>query len=253
MYKEKWLGDNTLVLMIDSSMYDPEDADSFLPCYNVKTKQNYTDISELHAEQQEFVDKTIDKYKNKLKNVIVIGHHPISGYKYKGGATNLIPSFIGLIKLLYSINQKLINKSINYYYLCADLHLYQHGSITIQNKIDADTMLIQQYIVGTGGTKLDSSPFLPEAPSLPSDDKPAFTNDEFSVNYTMTEDQKRIALNASKKYGFLSCELYRGNMYFKFIDTEGVAYSEESRKGKTTRKTRKTTRKTTTRKSRDMS
>ena len=206
------------------------------------------------------MNKTIDKYSKKIKNVIVIGHHPISGYKYKNEATNLIQSFEGLSRLLYSINQKLMNKSIinkpiNYYYLCADLHLYQPGTIEINNKTENNTMIIQQYIVGTGGTKLDDSPFL-QAASFPPATEHALNNDEYTVKYSMTEDQKRIALNTSKKYGFLSCELYRGNMYFKFIDTEGVAYSEESKKEKTTRKTtRKTTKrkKTTTRKSRDMS
>ena len=37
----------------------------------------------------------------------------------------------------------------DFFYLCADLHLYQEGEVTFHDKI------IKQYIVGTGGTKLD--------------------------------------------------------------------------------------------------
>ena len=130
----------------------------------------------------------------------------------------------------------------NYYYLCADLHLYQAGTIIITNTRDdtsKNKMLIHQYIVGTGGTKLDDSPFL-QAASFPLDDELAFSNDELTVNYTMADEQKRIAHNTSKKYGFLSCVLKRSNMYFTFIDTEGQEYSE---------KNTRTNRRTTTRKS----
>ena len=98
--------------------------------------------------------------------------------------------------------------------------------IIIVNKDNNDTMLIQQYVVGTGGTKLDGSPFSPEAPSLPSDDEPAFTSDEFTVKYSMNDEQKEIARTTGNKHGFLSCVLKRRKMYFTFIDTEGKEYSE---------------------------
>ena len=79
---------------------------------------------------------------------------------------------------------------------------------------------------------------------LPSDDEPAFTNDEFTVNYTMTDEQKEIAETTGKKYGFLSCVLKRSNMYFTFIDTEGEEYSEKNTRTGTRRTgTRRTGRK----------
>ena len=89
LYKHKWLGNNTLVLMIDTSMYDDDDASLFIPCYNVKTGKNYSSIEEVRREQQEFVDRIINTYSSEIKNVVIIGHHPISGYKYKNNKINL--------------------------------------------------------------------------------------------------------------------------------------------------------------------
>ena len=236
LYKHKWLGNNTLVLMIDTSMYDDDDASLFLPCYNVKTGKNYSSIEEVRREQQEFVDRIINTYSSEIKNVVIIGHHPISGYKYKNNKINLIQSFEGLIKLLYSIHKKLHDISvrrvhpIRYYYLCADLHLYQVGNITIHNKQNDDIMLVKQYIVGTGGTKLDDSPFLRPELLLPAEDELSFKetgrsdDTNIEVKYNMTTEQKILSTNP--KYGFLSCELSNHKMHFKFIDTDGNSYIE---------------------------
>lgn len=50
--------------------------------------------------------------------------------------------------------------------------------------------------------------------------------DEFTtVSYEMTQEQ--IELSTSEKYGFLECELIKGKMYFKFIDTAGKKYIEK--------------------------
>jgi hypothetical protein len=47
------------------------------------------------------------------------------------------------------IKHTVSNTEAQYYYLCADLHLYQAGTININN----GEMIIKQYIVGTGGNK----------------------------------------------------------------------------------------------------
>ena len=224
LYKHKWLGKNTLLLMIDTSMYDIDDAIAFLPCYNVKTGKEYKSIQELHHEQQDFVDRMIDQYNKRIENVIVIGHHPISGYKYKNEINNLIHSFPGLMELFLSIRLKLITKKINYYYLCADLHLYQIGTVTVKDTLNAQPIMsIKQYIVGTGGTKLDDSPFLKSELRLP-DDTACLKSENLEAIYEMTPEQ--ISLSTSEKYGFLECELYKSQMYFKFIDTDGKKYLE---------------------------
>ena len=45
----------------------------------------------------------------------------------------------------------MLGDTVNYNYLCADLHLHQEGYVKIND------MVINQYIVGTGGTKLDDN------------------------------------------------------------------------------------------------
>ena len=43
----------------------------------------------------------------------------------------------------------------DFYYLCADLHLYQKGEVAVD--MGDAVMNIEQHIVGTGGTKLDDA------------------------------------------------------------------------------------------------
>jgi hypothetical protein len=250
--------------MLDTSMYDDDDASAFIPCYNqikrsgASAKEGsasappYPDIAALRAEQQAFVFKIIDEWKEKIDitNVILIGHHPISGYKHKDEKTRVIISFPEFIKLLYSVNERFAHKPINYYYLCADLHLYQIGNIIITpqqaHNDDADEaddtemakklpMHIKQYIVGTGGTKLDPSPFLTDTP-LPEDKTCALT-DAYKATYHMGEEE--IKLSTTEKHGFLEGELYEGKMHFKFIATTGEKFIEEDNmiwRGSQTRK-----------------
>ena len=70
----------------------------------------------------------------------------------------------------------------DFFYLCADLHLYQEGEVTFQDKI------IKQYIVGTGGTKLD-------------DEIPKDYNDK---KYEMGEISYKH-IKSIHDYGFLDC------------------------------------------------
>jgi hypothetical protein len=76
----------------------------------------------------------------------VIGHHPITGYKYKNEMNNLIRSFPGLMELFLSIRLKLVAKKINYYYLCADLHLYQIGTINVKDILTNEPISIVDFI-----------------------------------------------------------------------------------------------------------
>ena len=252
LYKYKWLGENTLVLMIDTSMYDFRDSAFFIPCYNqLNGKQNT--IDSLHAEQIEFVQRTIEANIARIKNLIIIGHHPITGYKNKNGII-LIPSFPKFIDLLWSVHIQLIDLNVNYYYLCADLHAYQLGTISIKAKAhphETDVvnreMKIKQYIVGTGGTELDASPFFTGNP-LPDKEKNAYAlaDVDFTVNYAMTPHE--IDLSASEKFGFLACELVKDKMKFKFIDTHGIVYNEKTNMSKKNTRSKKSTNKTKSRK-----
>lgn len=66
----------------------------------------------------------------------------------KNNVDKLIEPTDGLIDIFRSIYKE--SKNSNYYYLCADLHLFQYGTIVIDDEIK-----IEQFIVGTGGAKLD--------------------------------------------------------------------------------------------------
>ena len=50
-----------------------------------------------------------------------------------------------------------ILKSKKIYYLCADIHLYQQSTFTI-NPSASNEIIIYQYIVGTGGADQDELP-----------------------------------------------------------------------------------------------
>ena len=90
------------------------------------------------------------------------------------------------VPVLESINELLKGNSVTYNYLCSDLHLYQKGIVKINSE-----MTIQQYIVGSGGTKLDKE-------LKPGDVDPVtqMYNDD---SYTFQEGQH--------KHGVLECSI----------------------------------------------
>ena len=188
LFKEFMLENGTLIIMIDTSMYSV-DADKYLPCYKYFLQSilsEYT-VEKLREYQQGLIINTIKKYKD-VNNLILIGHHPIIGLKNKSGEDtriNDIIEFDNVLKEIYSI----LMDNVNYYYLCADVHLYQEGNIVIKID-DTQTMNINQYIVGTGGTDLDNCPI-----KSPSEIK--IDDDDRLITYTITR--------CEKKCGFLEC------------------------------------------------
>jgi hypothetical protein len=93
-----------------------------------------------------------------------------------------IPNFSNTLQM---IKRTVSNTEAQYYYLCADVHLYQSGTININ-----DELVINQYIVGTGGTELDEKipdEFLQETYERVRD----------NAKYTITEN--------IRDFGFLDC------------------------------------------------
>jgi len=199
LFKEFLLNENTLIIMLDTTMY-MTDSHLYLTCYNhfVNNMIHFDSIEKVREYQNSLIIETIQKYRN-ITNLILVGHHPITGLKIKKDKLKLlndVPYFIDILKIIYDI----LGSSINYFYLCADLHLYQEGMIYL--KLDTETnMEIHQYIVGTGGTELD---------------------DEISTDLIGTntgDDLFRYQLLDSKKEcGFLECTLTNNNILnFNFI------------------------------------
>ena len=225
LFKEMMLENGTLIIMIDTSMYSV-DVNEYLPCYEFFLQgeiANYT-IEELRAYQLSLIIKTITKYKDVgINNLILIGHHPIIGLKIKDGndtRINDIIEFDNVLKEIYSI----LEDKVNYFYLCADVHLYQEGNIV--TKIDdIPTMKIQQYIVGTGGTELDT---------CVGESNIGEKIENERLTYTMTRCQERC--------GFLECINTSPIPRFLFNEIPiegGKRKRRKTKKRKTKRKTRK--------------
>ena len=159
----------TLILMIDTSMFsDAKEIakNNYVQCYNIFLQEKhpgsqYT-IEELRAHQLSKIVIQLGHYT--YDNLILIGHHPILTVKSKKEAvedaegnvtkewrmqhTEDMPEFKEFFKHVAPHI-----KTERIYYLCADLHLYQHGLMTIHT--GGREYRIQQYVVGTGGTELD--------------------------------------------------------------------------------------------------
>lgn len=168
-----YLSNSTIVIMIDTSMYSNEEKHlkQVTTCYQrlfeihgLEKLDDLNTIEKVRKLQEQrletfVVDKLIPKLM-KIKNVIIIGHHPLICYNMKENNTNKIETLTTnelnklLFNTLYSRLKK--NKNINYYYLCADLHQYQTGDVIIKgNSQPQDIMHIKQYIAGTGGSQLE--------------------------------------------------------------------------------------------------
>ena len=222
LFKEFMLENGTLILMIDTSMYSV-DVGEYLPCYNYFLQRTFTTAEELRAYQLGLIIETLTKYNDiKIKNLIIIGHHPIIGLKIKKGVDariNDIMRFDNVLKEIYSR----LKDTVNYFYLCADVHLYQEGDIFIKID-DIQTMMIKQYIVGTGGTELDKC--------ANERNIGVAINDYPRLTYTMTK--------CEEKCGFLECINTQDSLSFLF---NAVPASGGRNKSKKSRKQKKSKRK----------
>lgn len=205
MYKERYdENSSTLILMIDTTMYT-EDATKVLPCYQKYLDVDDTTIDNVDKLKEYQLKKVIESIKERekpIKNVILIGHHPIVGYKKKVKKDKTIvenvkdmPTF--LPDLFEKIVVEIQDDSVKYYYLCADIHLYQHGTIKYKGKT------IEQYIVGSGGTELDDGNF------------------DSTPNTIFEKDIEYILHISNSVFGFLECTLENADtLSFKFHELQ---------------------------------
>lgn len=217
-FKDQMMDNGTLVIMIDSDVYSI-DAYKFLPCYNIFLSENFESIEEVKEYQYNLIFQKINQYNaiGSIKNLIIIGHQPITGIKYKDGVKqpplNDIPYFKPVLLEIYN----LLGSEINYFYLCADLHLYQEGLITLKNEQEQKEMKIKQFIVGTGGTELDDA--------VPEDIN--FVSSSETIDYQM--------ISSKQECGILKCEVDDLEPTFEFISIEqkgGRKKTKKRRKGK---------------------
>jgi hypothetical protein len=245
MYKARKFGQNTLVLMIDTTIYDNKYAQKIINCYKLHpdfSNENPT-IENVRRNQSEFIKKNILENIDTLKNLIIVGHHPITGYKLKkGNKTELInsPGKPFVDSLYNDAFRLLIGKEVNYYYLCADLHQYQIGNISIEIEGSSEKMMIKQYIAGTGGADPDAYPFINKEDMeevkidtsifeiLPNDGNNVVDDGiKYKITYLMTPEE--LALSGSM-FGILQCDgdANGDKLSFKFINTDGQEFKEDN-------------------------
>jgi hypothetical protein len=215
---------NTLAFMIDTTLFYNGEYDK--KCYKPLMVENVKEI------QVRKIQYRIRSSPTK-QNIIIIGHHPLISKKYKektetdksksyknekdDGIHKATPAFIDFFKLL----QKSVEGK-NIYYLCADTHLYQEGTVTLKFRDDS-SMIIQQYIAGTGGTKLDEAPTdgVNTLIDIPITDKKIDNQITDKIDYKIN---KTIA-----NYGFLKVtETDEKGLSFDFINVDANSSSSSS-------------------------
>jgi Icc-related predicted phosphoesterase len=212
-FKDIMTENGTLILMFDSDIYSV-DAIRFLPCYSVFLGIENPTIEEIQKYQYDLIIQSINLYNSagNIKNLIMIGHQPITGFKLKDGEIRQLNDIPFFKPVLIQIH-KLLPNTVNYYYLCADLHLYQHGTITLkyQDLEQEKEMIISQFIVGTGGTELDKP--IPEEIT-------SYTTE--TINYNM--------LDSMAACGFLKCKVDDLEPTFQFISIEQMGGKNKTKK-----------------------
>jgi hypothetical protein len=231
---------NTLIIMFDTSMYELINTvnDSYLTCYRAYFEihgfpedidPEHFSVEGLLSHQKKNILAIIREKLSLFQHMVLIGHHPIIQIKNKKDQNKCVSDINDNIQsLLRSIFEA--THLDKYYYLCSDLHLYQKGNIQITFDDTHETMNIQQYIVGTGGTELDPLPISPTPCSIS------------NTHYQIIEQNHTC--------GFLECTIEEeGEPSFNFIVAESEATAESESESTTDiskggkRYTRKKTRK----------
>lgn len=234
----------TIIIMMDTTIYEiyaesiePEEIAKAKEKGKAFTKGCYSEtelgkssgesIKELLDFQEAQITKILEDNKTKTNHIIMVGHHPIMGVKrkikekklkdgtIKKTEEDVMETSVGLINFIKnSASARLglfTDKSIHY--LCADIHLYQQGQITIPLD-DDNALLINQYIVGTGGAELDN---LSTIKTAIYEDK---ANNNYNINYIANED--------IKTNGFLVCDVTLDNIDCKFQEVKPVTQNAEA-------------------------
>lgn len=199
--------DKMSIFCVDINLYDKQYNDDNVfnsSCYkymfNLKTRIQL--LTEMENKLEEFLRNIV----NTQKRIYIASHYPLISKRLN---TKEPPNYIlrldiqyEFIKKLFSIIKAVKNEDdeiININYLCADTHFYEHSKIKLINK--KFKIVINQYIVGTGGTTLDE-PYI-------------LNNDEIRID-TFIDDYAigYKVIDTHKIYGFCKLEIASGNINF---------------------------------------
>ena len=233
--------ETTIIIAIDTSIFEIKskmnaNSDSkLIECYQKIPELKQPQIKSIDDVYDYVCQRVLEIVKTEAQdktNIIFAGHHPIITFKMKKNKVKLD----GAYNLGYFL-QEICNElpdTTNYYYLCADVHHYQKGDITISSP-KYKPMRIQQYITGTGGADLD------EKIPTPREDT------DGDIHYVMHD--------SVKTNGFLECILINDNtLKFNFIDVKNKSLFKSNRRTSVARSVtprRKSKTRTTARKLKD--
>lgn len=253
--------DNTIVIMLDSNLYFETFSDNcycYIPLLNamgVSNARGHITVEWLKSFQEAWLTSTYEEVARtgiSLKNVVIMAHHPLCCFKKKDDRNRFDCPKTDEYLLLCSHIYKTFNRiagATKFYYNSADLHTYQAGKIVLsmssdhdRDRHDTQSIVIEQYIAGTGGAQLE-----PDISDLVNAEARIGS---MHVNYTVTD--------AVHTNGFLIWTISnkRGNLNVTFIQAEGISVfdkkipskvrmqSKKSKKGgKKMRKNKKTLKK----------
>lgn len=240
----KLLGNDTICLFICSTLYT-EKADEIVKCMGIyRPEYVKMGLKNIIKREHEIITTELNRLlkllPGTLKNLIICGHEPIVSRRYKrpkNVKTVLNEEGIELLNDLY-----ILAGNVNKYYICADVHQYQEGIVTLfTNPI---SHIINQYVVGVGGTKCDETCISEQEidPGVYSGiGKPEYINE--NIKYKMEV--------CKREFGYLSCKENNGVLTCEFISVEPCDKFEkkkEKKGGKKKRKTRKKNKKKTRKK-----
>jgi hypothetical protein len=161
----EYFNKHTIIIMLDTTMLTATKkfvkySKCYMELYGINSHTSESNsaikrylISIQTARVINLIRNIVNKSKN-IQNVVFVGHHPLAELKtekptekFPKGETNLdyVTDFLDFFYNLYLM----IRGPKKIHYLCADLHQYQRGIVNYKQ------MKVDQYIVGTGGTKLD--------------------------------------------------------------------------------------------------
>lgn len=198
---------NTNIFFIDTTVFESENINYL--CYDEYDLLNYKSDNLLsNKELQKYQFDKINKILKVLgikDNLILIGHHPIITYRSKND--NIVSEFnIDFIDFVYKLLFFNNFNIKNFYYLCADTHFYEHSNIYIKSNNDNNEILINQYIVGTGGADLDKSGVINKPINIE-------INEKYSINFNRVQ--------AIEDYGYLNC-FYNDKWNFEFVNKVNI-------------------------------
>jgi len=214
--------DRSSVLSSDVKLYSNPDNSAITEDNSFQKSKKHQQEEKIEALQRKIDDikeKLLSEEFNTVTNIVFTAHHPIYGIKEKKEDGKIkhkpdaIPKFI---QFLYDNFFSQYGSRFKYYHLCADVHNYNHMSLTIKTQTVDTGIQVEQYIVGTGGADKDKYTNFTYKPL-----STRSINTSSVINERIVFDIEYVINDYTSKNGFLHITIsYNDRIDFKFIKKE---------------------------------